>query len=91
MDPLRVQDTPKGSLGRHRGLFWKPKWTKRPLQSAKMPPRWCSEGDCGLPLGALGAFWVTSGVILDTSGRQRGHFFRKALELRKTNEFLGNP
>jgi len=32
---------------------------------------------------------VTFGVILDTSGRQRGHFECKAPELRKTKDFIG--
>ena len=45
----------------------------------------------GLPWGGFGELWVTFGDPLDTSGRHCGHFWCKAPELSKTNEFVGNP
>ena len=56
-----------------------------------MAPDSALEATVGSLWGALGTLWVTFGVILDTSGRQRGHFLRKALELRNTKEFFRNP
>ena len=41
--------------------------------------------------GALGTLWGTFWVIFDTSGRQRGHFWRETPELRKYKEFFRNP
>ena len=45
----------------------------------------------GLPWGGFGGLWMTFGDPLDTSGRHCGHFWCKAPEPSKTNEFLGNP
>lgn len=48
-----------------------------------------------VPLGSVWGFferlWKALGLILGTLGCHLGHFFRKAAELRRTNEFLRNP
>ena len=56
-----------------------------------MPPDSALEATVGSLWGALETPWVTFWVILDTSGRQRGHFLREAPEVRKYEEFLRNP
>ena len=43
----------------------------------------------GLPWGGFGGLWMTFGDPLDTSGRHCGHFWCKAPEPSKTNEFFG--
>ena len=55
-----------------------------------MAPDSALEATVGSLWEALGTLWVTFWLILDTSGRQRGHFLREALELRKYREFLKN-
>ena len=66
-----------------------PKVDSGTLPECQRDPRRCPWGDIGLHLGALGRLWVTFGIILDISGRLRGHFSCKALEPRKTKDSIG--
>ena len=79
----------KGPKGDPRAPTWGPKWSQRPHQSAKRTPDGALGATSGSLWEAFGGLWVAFGVILDTSGRQRGHFECKAPELRKTKDFIG--
>ena len=54
-----------------------------------MAPESALEATVGSLWGGLGTLWATFWVILDTSGRQQGHFQRKTPELRKYEEMQG--
>ena len=85
---------PKGAEDGPRAPIWRPKWAKGPPRVPNGPPMvplgrlWAP---LGLPWGGFGGLWVTFGDPLDTSGRHCGHFWCKAPEPSKTNEFVGNP
>ena len=83
--PKGPNEPPKCPKDTPRGAIWRRKWAKGRAQSAK----WTPVGAPGAALGSLWELWVTFGVILDTSGRQRGHFSCKAPELRKTKDSNG--
>ena len=89
--PERAKTPPKSAKDGPRAPIWGPEWGQGPFQSAKRTP----DGALGAILGSLweafGTLWVTFGVILDTSGRQRRHFWSKVPELRKRKELPTNP
>ena len=91
VDPWGVQDTPTGSQGRPKSSHLEPKVGQGTPQSAQRTSDgtlWATLGPLWAPFGRpLGTF----GVTLNTFGRHCGHFLRKAAELSKTKEFLGNP
>ena len=89
--PERSKTPPKGPKDGPRAPIWDPKSIQGPFQSAKRSPDCALGATLGSIWGLGGALWVTFGVILDTSGRQRRHFWSKVPELRKRKELPTNP